>query len=100
MKKLIVLILLLGSMNLVAQGVKTYQQLDNNKVKVTVYNGNIIVQEGYLIKDGDKYKNTGIWKQYDIDGNTTLEVKYVKGQRKETIVYQDNKIIQITRKEK
>ena len=99
MKKLIVLILLLGSMNLVAQEVKTYQQLDN-KVKVTVYNGNIIVQEGYLIKDGDKYKNTGIWKQYDIDGNTTLEVKYVKGQRKETIVYQDNKIIQITRKEK
>ena len=82
-----------------AQEVTTYQQLDDNKVKVTVYDGEKIVQEGYLIKDGDKLRNTGVWKQFDNEGNLTLEVKYVKGKRTETIAYQDNQVIKIYRKE-
>ena len=82
-----------------AQEITTYQQLDDNKVKVTVYDGEKIVQEGYLIKDGDKLRNTGVWKQFDNEGNLTLEVKYVKGKRTETIAYQDNQVIKIYRKE-
>ena len=99
MKKVFLSILLLGSMSLMAQEVTTYQQLDDNKVKVTVYDGEKIVQEGYLIKDGDKLRNTGVWKQFDNEGNLTLEVKYVKGKRTETIAYQDNQVIKIYRKE-
>ena len=82
-----------------AQEITTYQQLDDNKVKVTVYDGEKIVQEGYLIKDGDKLRNTGVWKQFDNEGNLTLEVKYVKGKRTETVAYQDNQVIKIYRKE-
>ena len=82
-----------------AQEITTYQQLDDNKVKVTVYNGEKIVQEGYLIKDGNKLRNTGVWKQFDNEGNLTLEVKYVKGKRTETVAYQDNQVIKIYRKE-
>lgn len=99
MKKVFLSILLLGSMSLMAQEITTYQQLDDNKVKVTVYDGEKIVQEGYLIKDGDKLRNTGVWKQFDNEGNLTLEVKYVKGKRTETIAYQDNQVIKIYRKE-
>lgn len=99
MKKVFLSILLLGSMSLMAQEVTTYQQLDDNKVKVTVYDGEKIVQEGYLIKDGDKLRNTGVWKQFDNEGNLTLEVKYVKGKRTETVAYQDNQVIKIYRKE-
>ena len=99
MKKVFLSILLLGSMSLMAQEITTYQQLDDDKVKVTVYDGEKIVQEGYLIKDGDKLRNTGVWKQFDNEGNLTLEVKYVKGKRTETIAYQDNQVIKIYRKE-
>lgn len=99
MKKVFLSILLLGSMSLIAQEITTYQQLDDNKVKVTVYDGEKIVQEGYLIKDGDKLRNTGVWKQFDNEGNLTLEVKYVKGKRTETVAYQDNQVIKIYRKE-
>jgi len=99
MKKVFLSILLLGSMSLMAQEITTYQQLDDNKVKVTVYDGEKIVQEGYLIKDGDKLRNTGVWKQFDNEGNLTLEVKYVKGKRTETVAYQDNQVIKIYRKE-
>lgn len=99
MKKVFLSILLLGSMSIMAQEITTYQQLDDNKVKVTVYDGEKIVQEGYLIKDGDKLRNTGVWKQFDNEGNLTLEVKYVKGKRTETIAYQDNQVIKIYRKE-
>ena len=99
MKKVFLSILLLGSMSIMAQEITTYQQLDDNKVKVTVYDGEKIVQEGYLIKDGNKLRNTGVWKQFDNEGNLTLEVKYVKGKRTETIAYQDNQVIKIYRKE-
>ena len=99
MKKVFLSILLLGSMSLMAQEVTTYQQLSDDKIKVTVYDGEKIVQEGYLTKDGDKLKNTGVWKQFDNEGNLTLEVKYVKGKRTKTIAYQDNQVIKIYRKE-
>ena len=99
MKKVFLSILLLGSMSLMAQEVTTYEQLSDDKIKVTVYNGEKIIQEGYLIKDNDKLRNNGIWKQYDNEGNLTLKVKYVKGKRTETIAYQDNQVIKIYRKD-
>ena len=100
MKKLVLSVLLLGSMSLMAQEVTTYQQLDDNLVKVVKYNGEQIIEEGYVKKVGDKLKNTGTWKQYDNEGNITLKVKYENGLRTETIAYQDNQVIKIYRKEK
>lgn len=100
MKKVFLSILLLGSMSLMAQEVTTYQQLDDNLVKVVKYNGEQIIEVGYVKKVGDKLKNTGTWKQYDNEGNVTLKVKYENGLRTETIAYQDNQVIKIYRKEK
>ena len=100
MKKLVLSVLLLGSMSLMAQEVTTYQQLDDELVKVVKYNGEQIIEEGYVKKVGDKLKNTGTWKQYDNEGNITLKVKYENGLRTETIAYQDNRVIHVYRKEK
>ena len=83
-----------------AQEVTTYQQLDDELVKVVKYNGEQIIEVGYVKKVGDKLKNTGTWKQYDNKGNITLKVKYENGLRTETIAYQDNKVIHVYRKEK
>jgi len=100
MKKLLLSVLLLGSMSLMAQEVTTYQQLDDELVKVVKYNGEQIVEIGYVKKVGDKLKNTGTWKQYDNEGNITLKVKYEDGLRTETVAYQNNQVIKIYRKEK
>ena len=100
MKKLVLSVLLLGSMSLMAQEVTTYQQLDDELVKVVKYNGEQIIEVGYVKKVGDKLKNTGTWKQYDNEGNITLKVKYENGLRTETIAYQNNRVIHVYRKEK
>ena len=101
MKNLFLVVVLLIGFSVSAQEeVVTYQQLDDfNLIKVVKYNGETIVEEGYLIKENGKLKNTGTWKQFDKDGNVTLKVKYVKGMRKETIAYQDNKIVKVVRKD-
>ena len=100
MRKLFLTTMLVGSMSLMAQEVTTYQQLDDNLVKVVKYNGEQVIEVGYVKKVGDKLKNTGTWKQYDNEGNVTLKVKYENGLRTETIAYQDNQVIKIYRKEK
>ncbi|MDA7492411.1 hypothetical protein N8445_00430 [bacterium] len=97
---LLVVVLLIGFSVSAQEEVVTYQQLDDfNLIKVVKYNGETIVEEGYLTEENGRLKNTGIWKQFDKDGNVTLQVKYVKGMRKETIAYQDNKIVKVVRKD-
>ena len=93
MNKIFTTLALFLCLSLTAQEIKTFQELDNGLVKVMVYNGEILVQEGYMTKQGDLWKNTGTWKQYDIEGNITLKVKYNEGKRVETTAYNDNQII-------
>lgn len=100
MKNLFLIAVLLIGLSVSAQEeVVTYQQLDYNLIKVVKYKGETIVEEGYLTKQNGKLRNTGIWKQFDIDGNVVLKVKYVEGMRKETIAYQNNKIVKVIRKD-
>ena len=104
MKKLITIAIALIFFNLNAQEqtdnqeVTTYEQLDGNIIKVTKYNGTFIKEVGFVTKTGHKYVNTGVWRQYDNEGNISLKVKYVNGLRRETIAYQDNKVIKVYRK--
>ena len=100
MKRLALLTGLFLSLSLSAQEVTTYHEVGDNLAKVVVYNGNNVVQEGFVKRDGDLWVNTGTWKQYDIDGNITLKVKYENGLRTETTAYQDNRVIKVYRKEK
>lgn len=104
MKKLLIITIAFISFNLSAQQqinnqeVVTYEQLDDNLIKVTKYNGTLIKEIGYVTKVGDRLLNTGVWRQYDNDGNISLKVKYENGLRKETVAYQDNRVIKVYRK--
>lgn len=104
MKKLIIITIALISLNLSAQDqinnkeVFTYEQLDGNLIKVTKYNGTLIKEVGYVTKVGDRLLNTGVWRQYDNNGKISLKVKYENGLRKETIAYQDNRVIKVYRR--
>lgn len=104
MKYILFLAIGLMSFNLSAQQqtntqeIVTYEQLDDNLIKVTKYNGDTLKEVGYVTKTGDKYVNTGVWRQYDNEGNISLKVKYVNGLRRETIAYQDNQVIKVYRK--
>ena len=99
MKNLLLLTGFLLTLNLSAQEVTTYQELEDNLVKVVVYNGEKIVQEGYVKKENKLWKNTGTWKQFNEEGEMTLKVKYKDGVRVETVAYQDDKVIKVYRKD-
>ena len=105
MKFILLLAIGLISFNLSAQEqtttqeVVTYEQLDGDLVKVTKYNGDTLKEVGYVIKTGDKYINTGVWRQYDDEGKVSLKVKYENGLRTETVAYQDNRVIKVYRKD-
>lgn len=100
MKGLILMLSLFLATSLSAQErVKTYESLGEDNAKITVYEGEQIIEVGYIRKSGDKWINTGEWKQYDSEGNITLKVKYIKGKRVETTSYQDNQVIKVYRKE-
>lgn len=98
MRNLLVLVAFLFALNSSAQEITTYHELENGLAKVVVYNGEKIVQQGFVKKDGNRWINTGRWVQYDLDGNITLEVKYREGKREETIAYQNNRVIKVYRK--
>ena len=60
---------------------------------------NAVRTSRYLTKVGDKYVNTGVWRQYDNEGKVSLKVKYENGLRTETVAYQDNRVIKVYRKD-
>ena len=98
MKNLFLLTGLFLSLTLSAQEVTTYYEVGDNLAKVVVYNGNEVVQQGFIKREGKLWINTGTWKQYDSDGNVTLKVKYEDGKRVETTAYRDKKVIKVYRK--
>lgn len=105
MKYILLLAIGLMSFNLSAQQqtttqeIVTYEQLDDNLIKVTKYNGDTVKEVGYVTKSGDKYINTGVWRQYDNEGNINLKVKYENGLRTETVAYVENRVIKVYRKD-
>lgn len=98
MKNLFVTAALLFALTISAQEITTYHQVGDNLAKVVVYNGNEVVQQGFVRREGKLWINTGTWKQFDSDGNLTLKVKYEDGKRVETTAYRDKKVIKVYRK--
>jgi len=98
MKNLFVAAALLFALNLSAQKITTYHEVGDGIAKVVVYNGDKIVEQGFVLKQGSGWINTGTWVKYDLDGNIKLEVKYKDGKREETVAYRNKKVIKVYRK--
>ena len=97
MKRVIFTVMMFLSITLTAQERTTYEQLEDNIIKVQVFSNDIVTQKGYLTVVNQKWVPSGVWHQYDSNGNLILEVKYRNGQRTETIAYRDEQVIKVTR---
>lgn len=97
MKRVLFAVMMFLSITLTAQERTTYEQLENNLIKVQVFNNDIVKQKGYLTVVNQKWVPSGVWHEFDANGKLILKVKYRNGQRTETIAYRDEQVIKVTR---
>lgn len=98
MKKILIILLFLFINLTYSQEKREYEKVDENTVKVKVYQNDKLTQKGFMVKSGEKWVNDGVWYQYDKDGYVNLKVKYSRGIKQRVIKKYDNYVVTIEKK--
>ena len=93
MKKLITILLIFFSTQLMSQEVKVVEQINNNKHTLLIFlNGHLHQVEKY-VKRRDKLVAIGVWEVYNEEGDLIKKMVYKRGRLLKTSTYIDGKWI-------